>query len=344
MSTEAAHLGAETAVWSPSRRLGEVASPARRWDGAGGNSVWEIRERQRKDLASRREQLDFTAKRRAAAQEAARVQKIKNLQKRMVEIDRMQALARQRNSQLLADVMDLQNDAIGKRPMASAAHVCLQDELHKFTAYVQAGKQKWAQDRAERLALRDRGAEPAAAAASRRLETPAQAEQSGKEEAKTMEPARQEQRRGEAEPDGVVIQTGQGAEEEEKERQRELARKQAEEEKRRLEEERAAAEKIKEEEATQRMHAAEERERQKEQEQERDMQAKMAAAQKMKAEEVAERERGTAIAAARAAPEAATIASVSSASEGMAGKELEQGEQEVGSERGGEKSEQKTQV
>ena len=148
-----------------------AASPARRFDGVPAGQ-WEILERQRQDLQQRREQLELAARRRAAAQEAARVQKVKNLQKRLVDLDKMQALARKRNSQLLADVMDLQNSAMNQRPEASTAQACLHEELRKFAAYVHNGREKWAQDRAQRrrAAARDQALSPNGAARARERE------------------------------------------------------------------------------------------------------------------------------------------------------------------------------
>ena len=58
--------------------LEPVESPSRRWDGTP-KRAWEIKERQRQDLERQREQLDFAAKRRAAAQEAARLQKVNSV-------------------------------------------------------------------------------------------------------------------------------------------------------------------------------------------------------------------------------------------------------------------------
>ena len=167
-------MSSANAVVSPSRRWldGEVASPSRRWEGSSEvspsknrwdavpSNPWDVMERRRQDLVARREQLDFARKRATGAQKAARAHKIKSLQKQLVDLDKVQVLARKRNAQLLTDVMDLQNVAMGQRPQVSTAQACLQEELRKFRAYVQSGEKKWARDHAERLQRQQARASP----------------------------------------------------------------------------------------------------------------------------------------------------------------------------------------
>jgi hypothetical protein len=78
-------------VGSPLQRLGLEGVP---------KSEWELLEIKRMDAQQRREQLDFVAKRRAAAQAAAREQKVKTLQRRFQDLEKIQEKARKRNTQV----------------------------------------------------------------------------------------------------------------------------------------------------------------------------------------------------------------------------------------------------
>ena len=59
-------------------------------DAAGGQSSWELLEARRREMKQRREQIDFAARRRAAAVQAARDQKLKSLQGRLADLERLQ--------------------------------------------------------------------------------------------------------------------------------------------------------------------------------------------------------------------------------------------------------------
>ena len=102
-------------------------------------------------MKQRREQIDFAARRRAAAVQAARDQKLKSLQARLADLERLQDFSRKRNAQLLSDVMDLQSSAMNHQPRASASQALLAAELQKFASFVEAGKDKWEHHRAGRL-------------------------------------------------------------------------------------------------------------------------------------------------------------------------------------------------
>ena len=160
-------------------------------DAAGGQSSWELLEARRREMKQRREQIDFAARRRAAAVQAARDQKLKSLQARLADLERLQDFSRKRNAQLLSDVMDLQSSAMNHQPRASASQALLAAELQKFASFVEAGKEKWANHRAGHL---QKGVPPAGGAQGPHIQKVAAAAEVVRSPAKEREVAEEKRR------------------------------------------------------------------------------------------------------------------------------------------------------